>query len=223
VQASAKRDIRPDLATVTLDFSALGSSPLAAGRTLAARADSLRRAFQTLGIPRDSLISQDRWYWWRGRVEQVMGTVRYVAAPDPRQPGIPQQDTLYRAYDAILVRIHDLTKVGAVIDTALAHGILQISNPTFAATKTDGLREELLREATVQARRQATAIAEAAGSHLGTLIYLGTDPGPLSSWGSELAFQSAGGLVEPQGTQVIQPSVTVSVTVYGRWALKTGE
>ena len=147
-----------------------------------------------------------------------MGPLRYVPSSDPRSPGIPQQDTLYRASDAIQVRVRDLSKVGAVIDSALAHGILQISNLAFSATTTEGVREELLREATLQAKRQATAIAEASGGRLGSAITLGTDPGPQAGWGPEAITLTAGS-IDGGATQVIHPSIPVAITVYGRWAL----
>ena len=43
---------------------------------------------------------------------------RFTPGADP-QWTYPVQDTTYRAHDAIKVRIHDLSRVGAVLDTAL--------------------------------------------------------------------------------------------------------
>src|SRR5688572_19065082 len=65
----AQRTVRPDLAVVTLEFSAVGANPREAGQRVAARADSLRRALHEIGIPRDSLVSGSRWQWWGGRLE----------------------------------------------------------------------------------------------------------------------------------------------------------
>jgi hypothetical protein len=48
---TAQRTVDPDLATVSVQFSATGATPAEAGGHLAARADSLRRALATLGIP----------------------------------------------------------------------------------------------------------------------------------------------------------------------------
>src|SRR2546426_11211795 len=69
--ATVQRSVQPNLATVTLQFTAEGSTPGEAGRHLASRADSLRRALATLGIPRDSLVNRSQWYWWRGRIETI--------------------------------------------------------------------------------------------------------------------------------------------------------
>src|SRR5881396_1565994 len=60
--ATVQRSVQPDLATVTLQFTGEGATPAQAGSRVASRADSLRRALATLGIPRDSLVNRSRWY-----------------------------------------------------------------------------------------------------------------------------------------------------------------
>lgn len=223
--ATAERSVRPDLAIVTFSFNATGPTPLAAGRAVAARADSLRRALQALGIPRDSLVSGSRWYWWRGRVEMVVSPVRYVPAPRDSITGLrqrPVQDTSFRAFDAIEVRLRDLTRVGAAIDTALAHDVRDISPIRFQATDVSAVHEAALREATQRARRRAAAIAEASGGRLGRTLSLSTESdGGYNRFGflSEVTVNSAGAAGNGAGTEVIQPSIPVRMTVYGRWEL----
>src|SRR3989454_2835686 len=128
--ARLHRNVQPDLATVTLEFTGDGATPAQAGSRVASRADSLRRALATLGIPRNSLVNRSRWYWWRGRIEVIAGPVKFAPrstpGADPRF-NYPAQDTTYRAHDAIEVRIHDVSRVGAVLDTALGRGITDIS------------------------------------------------------------------------------------------------
>lgn len=225
--ATAQRSVRPDLASVTFSFSASGPTPLAAGRAVAARADSLRRALQALGIPRDSLVSGSRWYWWRGRIEMVVGPPRYLPMPRDSVTGATRRevrDTAYRAQDEIEVRIRDLNKVGPAIDTALAHGVTDISSIRFTATDVSAAQEEALREATRSARRHAEAIADAGGGRLGSTLWLGTDPGaPYDRYGSSFELSVTGltgsGGAGSSGTEVIQPTIPVRVTVYGRWEL----
>src|SRR6266704_3354444 len=53
------------------------------GSRVASRADSLRRALATLGIPRDSLVNRSRWYWWRGRIEVIAGPVKFAPRSTP--------------------------------------------------------------------------------------------------------------------------------------------
>ena len=224
--ATADRSVQPDLAIVTLEFAAQGTTPSQAGRRLAAKADSLRQALATLGIPRDSMVNRSRWYWWRGRIEVVPQPVRYIQRQTPnRVYSEPVQDTLYRAHDAIQVRIRDLTKVGAVLDTAMGRGITEITGVQFIATNIAGAQEEALREATVRARRQAEAIAAAGGMNLGAVLSLGTQPDyryEYSSYDLRSALSVSGASEQGNApTQVIQPAIPVSVTVYGRWSLVT--
>lgn len=222
--ATAERDVRPDLATVTLQFSAEGATPSQAGRRLAAKADSLRRALAKLGIPRDSLVNRSRSYWWRGRIETVPLPVRYVQRQTPtRLYSQPVQDTAYRAHDAIEVRIRDLSKVGAVLDTVMSRGITNISAVQFTATDVTAAQLEALREATVRARGQAQAMAAASGMRLGAVLSLSTQ----SDDSYEYSSLQLRGMVTGSraldggdvGTVVVQPAISVSVTVHARWAL----
>jgi len=219
----AERSARPDLAVITFSFSAPGRTPMAAGQAVAARAERFRRALQALGIPRDSLISGSRWYWWRGRIDSVFSGPRYVPMPrDPVTGAVSRAvvDTTFRANDAIEVRIRDLSKVGAAIDTALAHGITTMSGIRFQATDIAAAREEALREATQRAQRQAAAIAEASGGRLGRALSLSSEPEyRYDRYALDFTAASYAGGSEPAATQVVQPSIPVRVTVYGRWEL----
>lgn len=222
--ATAQRTVRPDLATVRLAFTADGSTPVEAGRALSGRADSLRRSLGALGIPKDSLITASRWYWWNGRIQSVPGT-RCVPLPERTPDGrtcMMVNDTTYRAHDAIEVHIWDLTKVGAVLDTAMAHGITDISNLQFRATDVAAAQEEALEEATTKARRQAETIARADGVQLGRVLSLSTQGEGGSRYPdiyATTASADSGPRDFARGTTVVQPSIPVSVTVYGRWEL----
>jgi len=219
-----QRSVEPDLATVTLQFTADGTTPGQAGSRLAARADALRRALGTLGLSRDSLVNRSRWYWWTGRIEIVVGPERCVPKCDVLHTVV--RDTTYRAHDGIELRIRDLSKVGAVLDTAMGRSITEISDVHFSATDVSATQEEALREATVRARRQAEAIAAASGCQLGRVLSLSTQ----SDYAERYRFDdyvriegagATGAVGEASPTVVVRPSVPVSVTVYGRWELIT--
>src|SRR5262245_20521454 len=216
---SAQQSVEPDLATVSVQFSAPGSTPALAATHLAARADSLRRALATLGITADSLISRTRWYWWNNRIER-----RPASRCVPRATGRPGDpfcdvvwDTTYIANDGIEVRMHDLKRVGAVLDTLMGRGITDISEVRFSATDVRAAQDEALREATVRARAQAEIIASAGGMKLGRVLSLTTE----SDYSRQL-FSIEGTVVSAgtsPATVVTHPSLPVSVTVYGRWEL----
>jgi uncharacterized protein YggE len=217
--ATVSRTVRPDLATLMLRFSADGRTPLEAGLRLAARSDSLRRALAAIGVPRDSVVSGSRWYWWQGRV-QVLISQRCEFRADARGC-TPVVDTVYRAFETLTARIRQLDQLGAVVDSALALRIIDVQGPQFSAVDTHEAQEECLREASTRARSQAAAIADAAGVRLGRILSLGTSSeGRGYSGGYELSaitVTASGG--DGGGTAFVAPSVTVSVTVYGRWAI----
>jgi uncharacterized protein len=213
----ARQSVAPDLATITISFTAEDSTPLKAGQRLAARADSFRQALKPLGIPRDSVVAAAQWGWWAGRME-VVQTVRRVQATDPRFGSVQIQDTSYRAKDILEVRIHDLTKIGAVIDAALALGMTDISGVTFSRQDVDSAQRQALREATVRAREQAELIATAAGGRLGRVLTLSTEPEPIGRY-SEFSQMVLTTSATNSRTSVSPPPLGVTVTVYGRWQL----
>ncbi len=220
--ATAERSVQANLAIVTLQFFSEDTTPAAAGRKLAAKGDSLRRALGTLGIPRDSLVNRSRWYWWRGRIEAVPQPVRYIQRDTPtRRYSESVQDTIYRAHETIEVRIRDLGSVGAVLDTVMGRGITQISDVQFSATNVTAAQEDALREATVRARRQADAIATASGMALGAVMSLSSQPGSRYEYGPVMLRGTVAGALSASdaGTVIVQPTIPITATVYGAWEL----
>ncbi len=204
-------------------MTAVDSTPARAGARVAAKADSVRRALVALGIPRDSLLSGSKYYWWPDRIQPVYSPWRCVRAPGSVDGCQNVQDTTYRSREAIEVRINDLSKVGAVIDAALSFGISEMSNIRFSATDITAAQAAALRDATVDARKQAEVIAAAGGVRLGRTIALGTqaDYSPYSR-DAIVTVQTVNGEASDIGnrTEVTFPSVAVKATVYGRWAIQ---
>lgn len=224
--ASAERSVAADLAVVTLRFAREGATPAEAGRNLALKADSLRRALAPLGIAPDSIVTGSRWHWWRDRV-QVITAQRMVPRWVDRNGSQHRQDSLvvdtaYRAHESLQVRIRDLRRVGAVIDVALAQGITDISDVSFSATDTEREQQDAIREATRRARARAEAIADASGTRLGRTIRLSTtgDGRPLAlSVLDGVGMRGAASGAPGGETVVVAPVLRVTATVHGRWEL----
>ena len=221
---TAQRSVQPDLATLSVQFSAVGSTPAEAGKRLAARADSLRRAIATLGIPGDSLVNRGRWYWWRNRVEVIPSSRCVPRSPPPRSGPFCDTvyDTTYRANDAIEIRMHDLRRIGVVLDTLVGRGLTEISDLRFSATDVRDAEDQALREATARARSQAEIIAAAGGLQLGKVLSFTTQPDYSSRYDAisldGVTTGAESGAATP-GTVIMRPSIPISVTVYGRWEL----
>jgi uncharacterized protein YggE len=193
-----------DLAIVTIQYSAGGRTPAIAGRAAATRANAIRAAIIALGIPADSLPTTGRWGRWGGRSEiQIRNDMK---------------DTSYVTNDVFAVRIHNLTLIGRVIDTALAVGAQTISNVEFQATNTTAATIAAIKKATQTARSHAEAVAEAAGLKLGRAIDLGVD-------GSQVMMASSmndGAMFlrkAETSTTVVAPELKVTMSVTGRWEL----
>jgi hypothetical protein len=214
---TAERSVPPDVASVTLRFAVVDSTPGAAGARLASRADTVRRALMALGIPRDSLLTGSRWGWWNRRVEEVLRN-ECVPVDDRRVGCINVTDTTYRVHEQILVRIPDLSKVGAVIDAALDLRITDLSDVTFYATDTKAATLEATADATRSARDQARAMAETLGLELGQVLSVSTD----RDYGPQLSlFTAMSAQGSRAGTEITAPMIVVRVTVYGRWLLRS--
>ena len=200
--ASATVSVPAQYATVSVEFTAGGRTPYAAGQAVAERANAIRAALIAIGIGADSVTSQRRWGWWGNRSGMQLharGT-----------------DTTYVTTDAMRVRVRDIELVGAAIDTVLAEGAQTVSNVQFGADETTEARLSALALATREARASAEAIATAGGGRLGRVVELTTERNADGGWGLSsivpTAFSASG-----ERTTVVAPQVDITVTVYGRW------
>ena len=202
--ASATISLTPDVAIITVQYSANGRTPGAAGRAAAARAAQIRAAIEALGIPRDSMPTTGRWGRWGNRSDMQL-----------RNAG---RDTLYVTNDAFTVRVRDFNKIGAVIDTALAEGAQTISNVQFQASNTSAAALTAIKEATTKARAYAQAIASASGLTLGNAIELTSGGEPMVM---DRTMQTFGAMKSAAAvaTEVVAPELSITMTVSGRWEL----
>jgi uncharacterized protein YggE len=128
----------------------------------------------------------------------------------------PAIDTLYRAREMLDVRVGDPALVGPVIDVALALGITEISAPQFWASEVRGAYASALREATERAREQAEIMASAGGGRLGRVLSLSTQP-DYSTFSRVGEIVTTGTTATSGSTEVTAPTITVAVSVFGRW------
>lgn len=205
--------VEPDLALVTIQYSASGRTPAIAGRAAARRANAIRAAIIALGVPADSLptTGSSGWWWgsWGNRSNiQVTNNMR---------------DTAYVTNDAFLVRLHDLSLVGRVIDTALTEGAQTISNVEFQATNTRDAQLEAIRQATREARGRAAAVAEASGLALGRVLNMSVNAPPrLLSMAKTMNEGLMDARIAGAATTVVAPELKVDVSVNGSWEMVVG-
>lgn len=113
----------------------------------------------------------------------------------------------------------DLTRVdqiSAVTSAALAKGAAYITSPTFTSSAADSTRRTLLPRALESARRDAEALAAAAGGRLGRLLDVTspiTQSGFIGEQSQQVFFNS---MFFDSGPRPA-PNVTVMATVTARW------
>lgn len=183
--------VSPDFAVVQFTVISRDAEAARAGQANARAMAAVRGALRSLlSVPDDSLP-----------------TVSYSVGADYDR-GRPVG---YQAQSAIEVTVHDLGRVGGVIDAALGAGANNVSQLRFESTKEEAARLEALGRAVQSARRQAEAIARAAGGRLGPLLSVSSG-GPIPLAGREMAMRTMAA-----ETPVEAPTLEVTATVNARW------
>ena len=78
----------------------------------------------------------------------------------------------YRMYNVVTIRIKDLSKVEMVVNAGIAKGSNVLNGLIFESSKEQVVRDSLRIEATKDARRKASDIAQAAGANVGRVATL---------------------------------------------------
>jgi uncharacterized protein len=81
-------------------------------------------------------------------------------------------DTIYMVDNTVYVTVRDLTKLGEMLETVVSSGANNINGITFDVLDKDTLAAEARKKAVEDAQKQAQDIADAAGVHLGELMYV---------------------------------------------------
>ena len=122
----------------------------------------------------------------------------------------------YSAGNTVSVKIHDLSKAGAVLDAASNAGANEVYGPTLTRSNQDSLQAKALRDAVGNARKKAAALADAAGVQLGSVTAItegfSGGPQPYYAEGARLAMDSKAAPIAP-GTQDVQATVTVTFAI----------
>lgn len=168
VSAYASVEREPERAVVMLAVESTGPTARQAAQTNATKMDAVVAALRRLGITgrnvRTSSYELHPEYARPTREEETRG-VR-----EPRIVG-------YRAHNMVTVIVDTVSRVGGVIDAALAAGANRVNNLQFDLRDPQAARVEALRQAVAKARAEAEAIAAAAGQRLGQPLNISTSQG----------------------------------------------
>jgi uncharacterized protein YggE len=117
--------------------------------------------------------------------------------------------------------MRELSRMGEIIDRALAAGANRVDGVRFALSKEDAARAEALRQAVERARRTAEVLATALGVRLGPVLDASTVAEVPRIYPARMALDTAekgGGPVTPilPEEQTLTARVTIIYAIEGR-------
>jgi hypothetical protein len=198
----------PDRARVSLAVETRGQTAAAAATENARVQTAVLTRLRALGIPSERLL-----------------TIGYSVQPEynrSREPNAEPRVIGYVARNTIRADVHQMDQVGRVIDAALAAGANSLGRLDMYSSREDAARREALANAVQAARRDAEAMAAAAGGGLGPLIEITSggffrppQPYDMMARGAEMALQAA-------DTPISAGEQTIRANVMARWQFVPG-
>jgi uncharacterized protein YggE len=138
------------------------------------------------------------------------------AQPTPGRTGAPQISG-YRASNRVTIKVRDVTKVAAVIDTLVGAGANEVGGINFIVTQASKALDEARAKAVADARRKAEIYAKAAGVTLGEPLSISEEgAAPPVVFRGKMAAPMAANAPTPVAPGEEQLSITVNVS----WAIK---
>jgi len=125
----------------------------------------------------------------------------------------------YQVTNSLTVTVHDLTKVGAIIDAAADAGANTSNNVVFEISNRDALLDKVRAEAMRNAKHKADTMANAVGASVGALVTVGQ--AAVMSTEREFAPPPPPPPPPPAaGTAILPGQLSVSANVTAVFALK---
>lgn len=158
VSAQGTASATPDIATENLTIATNADTAAAATSDNNARYERLMNALAALGVAHSD-------------IRTTYYNVNYTPPPQPSQSNgtvqpMPPQRYGYFVNRTIQVTLHRLDFVGKAIDAAVACGVTDIGGVNFGVSNSRAQVSRALASAVSDARRQADAMAGAAGLHI---------------------------------------------------------
>ena len=129
-----------------------------------------------------------------------------------RDDGRPPRFTGYQASNRVEMRIRDIARLGAILDSLVAAGATDINGPTFALENSDELEAQARLRTIATAQARADAYARAAGfrsARLSAISETGSVPAPPMPFG-ESGIVTTGARAVPVSPGRVRQSVTVT-------------
>lgn len=189
-----KVSVAPDEATITLTAGVHNANADLAKQAVDRSINALLKIAPTYGLKADDITASD---------------LSLFEDTDTSQDG----RRVFNGYDAnrqITIKLHDLDRLNALLDAAVAAGLTKIDNIEFGSSHVEDLRMQARAKAAADARTKATDLAKSFGAALGPVY-------SIDSVGSNREHSYGGSTnldrIEVTGTRInntgryLQPSV----------------
>ncbi|MFI5256425.1 MAG: SIMPL domain-containing protein [Gemmatimonadales bacterium] len=196
---TARQSVTPDRATLMLWIDTQGMSVDEAGARLATVERAVLDTLRRFNLGSDAVQSYNS------------GVVPFRTQ---NIPSAMMNGPSFSGRSFIRVDLPRVSLVGPVSGAALAKGVTFVAPAIFEASSADSVRRVLIPRAFEEARRDAEALARAAGGHLGRLVDVSAPQSPSFAQANQQIFVNA--FMYDNGPRTL-PSTTSSVTVTARW------
>jgi len=198
VSASGHVEAKPDFATIN---TGVGTDAATAREAMANNNAEMTKVVEGLkatGIPAKDI-----------QTSALQLNPRYSNAKDSNTPSIIG----YSAFNQVHIKLHDIARVGDVLDQLVTLGANRINGIAFGVSAEETLRDEARKAAMINAHRRAELFAAAEGVELGTVITISENAeyaGPVMSHGGAMApVAKFAAPIEP-GEQRLEATVYVT-------------
>jgi uncharacterized protein len=198
--------VAPDMATVTLTAQYKNANPTAAKQAVDRSINAVLKLAPQFGLASTDITASD-----------LSLDKRWHTDDDDRRI-----DDGYAASREVTLKVHDLAKVNALVDAALAAGMNTIDGVDFESSHAEELRLQARAKAALDARQKATELAKEFGATLGPVYSINSVTSNLvQSYGGATTLdriQVTGSRID--AGQYLQPTVTYSERVAVVFELK---
>jgi hypothetical protein len=192
VTGEATVSVAPDTSIIRIGVTSQGKNAREASEANAKQMTAVLAAIKTNGVdPRD------------------IQTSRLSLQPqyDPNKSGTARL-TGFLITNQITIKIREIGKLPAILDSAIAAGANEMSGIEFEVSQQSRLLDQARAEAIADARRKAELYAQAAGAKLGHVMQITDESAPAPR--PLMQAMRAGAVPVAPGEQMLRVAVTVS-------------
>lgn len=185
----------PDIAHVSLGVRTRNIEAAAAARENSERTTAVISALRAAGI-----------------AENDIETTRYTVQPVYDYRATPPVLLAYEVSNIVRVRLRNVERIGAIIDTAIAAGANEVQGVSFEIENDAEVRNRALVAAIGNAQAKARTIAEQLNVRLGVVIAVTETSPPIGIPRAQVAFAEARMPETPISPQQISVQANIQIT-----------